>query len=47
MRSWPTCAAGSRNRKPGIDVEFVQVLQDMIGDLSNAAEPVQIKLYSR
>ncbi len=33
-------------RLPGIDVEFIQVLQDMIGDLSNAPEPVQIKLFS-
>jgi len=32
--------------EPAIFVEFVQVLQDMIGDLSNAAEPVQIKLFS-
>src|SRR5271165_3865742 len=32
--------------EPSIYVEFVQVLQDMIGDLSNAAEPVQIKLFS-
>ena len=32
--------------EPTIEVEFVQVLQDMIGDLSNAAEPVQIKLFS-
>ena len=29
-----------------MEVEFVQVLQDMIGDLSNAPEPVQIKLFS-
>ncbi len=39
-----------RNRvekeEPGLEVEFVQVLQDMIGDLSNAPEPVQIKLFS-
>jgi Cu/Ag efflux pump CusA len=27
-------------------VEFAQLLQDMIGDLSNAPEPVQIKLFS-
>ena len=33
-------------QEPGIEVEFVQVLQDMIGDLSNAPEPVQIKLFS-
>ena len=32
--------------EPGIEVEFVQVLQDMISDLSNAPEPVQIKLFS-
>jgi CzcA family heavy metal efflux pump len=32
--------------EPGMQVEFVQVLQDMIGDLSNAPEPVQIKLFS-
>jgi CzcA family heavy metal efflux pump len=33
-------------QEPGLEVEFVQVLQDMIGDLSNAPEPVQIKLFS-
>jgi len=33
-------------QEPGIYVEFVQVLQDMIGDLSNAPEPIQIKLFS-
>ncbi|HUO60707.1 MAG TPA: efflux RND transporter permease subunit, partial [Candidatus Acidoferrales bacterium] len=32
--------------EPRADVEFVQILQDMIGDLSNAPEPVQIKLFS-
>jgi CzcA family heavy metal efflux pump len=32
--------------EPAVDVEFIQVLQDMIGDLSNAPEPIQIKLYS-
>ncbi len=33
--------------EPAADVEFVQVLQDMIGDLSNEPEPVVIKLYSQ
>jgi CzcA family heavy metal efflux pump len=33
-------------QEPAIKVEFVQVLQDMIGDLSNAPEPIQIKLFS-
>jgi CzcA family heavy metal efflux pump len=32
--------------EPEIDVEFTQVLQDMIGDLSNAPEPIQIKIFS-
>jgi multidrug efflux pump subunit AcrB len=32
--------------EPELDVEFTQVLQDNIGDLSNAPEPVQIKLFS-
>jgi CzcA family heavy metal efflux pump len=31
--------------EPGIDVEFVEVLQDMIGDLSNEPEDVFIKLF--
>ena len=34
-------------REPAIDVEFIQVLQDMIGDLTSAPEPVQIKLFSQ
>jgi CzcA family heavy metal efflux pump len=32
--------------EPELDVEFIQVLQDMIGDLSNAPEPIQIKLFA-
>ena len=32
--------------EPELDVEFTQVLQDMIGDLSNAPEPIQIKVFS-
>jgi CzcA family heavy metal efflux pump len=32
--------------EPALDVEFIQVLQDMIGDLSNAPEPIQIKIFS-
>ena len=32
--------------EPAIEVEFVQLTQDMIGDLSDAPEPVQIKLFS-
>jgi multidrug efflux pump subunit AcrB len=32
--------------EPVLDVEFVQVLQDMIGDLTGAPEPVVVKLFS-
>jgi len=32
--------------EPELHVEFTQVLQDMIGDLSNAPEPIQIKLFA-
>ncbi len=32
-------------RVPGIKVEFVQVLQDLIGDLAGAAAPVEVKLF--
>lgn len=34
------------HEEPGIDVEFVEVLQDMIGDLSNEPEDVFIKMFS-
>src|SRR5439155_931181 len=30
---------------PGLRVEFVQILQDMIGDLSGNPEPVEVKLF--
>jgi CzcA family heavy metal efflux pump len=33
-------------RYPMLEVEFVQLLQDMIGDLTGAPEPVEIKLFS-
>jgi CzcA family heavy metal efflux pump len=32
--------------EPVLDIELLQLLQDMIGDLSNAPEPIQIKLFS-
>ena len=41
-----TSAPKSRDQEPAVDVEFVQVLQDMIGDLTSAPEPVEIKLFS-
>ncbi|MFC5863158.1 efflux RND transporter permease subunit [Acidicapsa dinghuensis] len=33
-----------KKTEPELDVEFTQVLQDMIGDLSNSPEPIQVKL---
>jgi CzcA family heavy metal efflux pump len=33
--------------EPAVKMAFVQVLQDMIGDLTSAPEPVQIKLFSQ
>ncbi|MBV9483973.1 MAG: efflux RND transporter permease subunit [Acidobacteria bacterium] len=35
-----------KKEEPVIDVEFIQTLQDMIGDLTSAPEPIQIKLFS-
>ncbi len=29
----------------GVDIDFVQVLQDLIGDLSGAPDPIEIKLF--
>jgi CzcA family heavy metal efflux pump len=34
-------------KQPALDVEFIQVLQDMIGDLTGAPEPIQIKLFAQ
>jgi CzcA family heavy metal efflux pump len=34
-------------QEPMLQVEFPQLLQDMIGDLTNAPEPVVIKLFSQ
>ena len=30
---------------PGVTIEFVQLLQDMLGDLQGAAEPVEVKIF--
>jgi CzcA family heavy metal efflux pump len=34
-------------QEPAVDVEFTQVLQDMISDLTGAPEPIQIKLFAQ
>ena len=35
-----------RQQEPELDIEFTQMLQDMINDLTGAPEPVVIKLFS-
>jgi CzcA family heavy metal efflux pump len=36
-----------KEKEPALDVEFTQVLQDMIDDLTSAPEPIQIKMFSQ
>jgi CzcA family heavy metal efflux pump len=36
-----------KKTEPSVDVEFVELLQDMIGDLTSAPQPVVIKLFSQ
>ncbi len=36
-----------KQKEPALDVEFIQVLQDMISDLTGAPEPIQIKLFAQ
>jgi multidrug efflux pump subunit AcrB len=35
-----------KTSEPELDVEFIQVLQDNIGDLSNSPEDIQIKIFA-
>lgn len=34
-----------RSHVPGVAIEFVQILQDVIGDLEGTSEPVEIKIF--
>ncbi len=36
-----------KQQEPALDLDFIQVLQDMIGDLTSAPDPIQIKLFSQ
>ena len=38
--------AKMKDNYPQLDVEFIQVLQDQIGDLTSSPEPIEIKLFS-
>ena len=46
-KSSPMSAPRSTRSIPQLDVEFIQVLQDMIGDLTSSPEPIEIKLFSQ
>jgi CzcA family heavy metal efflux pump len=35
-----------KRTEPQLDIEITQILQDNINDLSNAPEPIQVKIYS-
>jgi multidrug efflux pump subunit AcrB len=35
-----------KDKYPALDVEFIQILQDQIGDLTSSPEPIEIKLFS-
>jgi multidrug efflux pump subunit AcrB len=37
----------AEERAPAVRVEFVQLMQDVIGDLAGSPEPVELKLFSR
>jgi multidrug efflux pump subunit AcrB len=39
--------AQAEAQAPAVRVEFVQLLQDVIGDLAGSPEPVELKLFSR
>jgi multidrug efflux pump subunit AcrB len=39
--------AAAEEQAPSVRVEFVQLMQDVIGDLAGAPEPVELKLFSR
>jgi CzcA family heavy metal efflux pump len=36
-----------KTRYPMLDVEFIQLTQDMIGDLTSAPQPIAVKLFSQ
>ena len=35
-----------KKQEPALDIDLIQVLQDMIGDLTSAPQPIEIKLFS-
>ena len=47
LRGHGSGARAAEERAPAVRVEFVQLMQDVIGDLAGAPEPVELKLFSR
>ncbi len=39
--------AAAETSAPAVEVEFVQLMQDVIGDLAGSPEPLELKLFSR
>ncbi len=39
--------ADIKKEEPALDIDIIQVLQDMIGDLTSAPQPIEIKLFSQ
>ncbi len=39
--------ADIKREEPALDIDLIQVLQDMIGDLTSAPQPIEIKLFSQ
>ena len=35
-----------RRHIPGLQVELLQLMEDLIGDLTSVPQPIEIKLYS-
>jgi multidrug efflux pump subunit AcrB len=39
--------ADIKRQEPALDIDLIQVLQDMIGDLTSSPQPIEIKLFSQ
>jgi multidrug efflux pump subunit AcrB len=39
--------ADIKREEPALDIDLIQVLQDMIGDLTSSPQPIEIKLFSQ
>jgi multidrug efflux pump subunit AcrB len=39
--------ADIKKEEPALDIDLIQVLQDMIGDLTSSPQPIEIKLFSQ